>query len=154
MSIKGFRFSLETPLKIKIIHKTQLEAELIDARNKMNAGKRQLDKLQNEELELYSKLTTLVSKGINVQELKARRTYLGYLVERINSQKLENEKLRNKYKDIQNALTKLLNEINQLEDLKDEKLKEFLKEIEVQEQKELEERINYDSSVQGGMMYG
>ena len=32
MSIKGFKFSLETPLKIKIIRKNQLEADLIDAK--------------------------------------------------------------------------------------------------------------------------
>lgn len=154
MSIKGFKFSLETPLRIKIIRKNQLEADLVDAKNKMDAGKRKLDMLRKEEIELYSKLETFVNDGIKVNELKVQKIYLNHLAEKIKYQQKENEKLEKRYKDIQKMMIKLMKEIDKLEDLKKDKLKEFLDEREKQELKELEERINYNSFFQGGMIYG
>ncbi|NLN42427.1 MAG: hypothetical protein GX160_10755 [Clostridiales bacterium] len=154
MSIKGFKFSLETPLRIKIIRKNQLEADLLDAKKKMDAGIRKLDMLRNEEIEVYSKLETSVNNGIKVNELKEQKTYLTHLAERIKRQQMENEKLKKKYKDLQKMMLKLMKEIDKLEDLKKDKVKEFLKEMEKQEMKELEERINYNSSFLGGMTYG
>ncbi|NLI60556.1 MAG: hypothetical protein GX375_03895 [Clostridiales bacterium] len=154
MSIKGFKFSLEAPLKVKKIHKTKMEKELANAKDKMDAGKRMLDKLQNEELRLYSRLSGLISEGIRASELQTHILYLKDLEGKIAHQQLEYDRLRKAYLGIQRALIKILNEIDMLDKMKEERLKEYLKEIENKEQKELEERINYKSSVQGGMMYG
>lgn len=154
MSIKGFKFSLETPLKIKIIRKNQLEADLIDAKSKMDAGKRKLDMLRQEEKKLCSNLEALVNNGIKVKELRVQKMYLDHLAQKIKYQQMENEKLSQRYKELQKKMIKLMKEIDKLEDLKNEKFKEFLKEMEKRELKELEERINYNTSFQGGLIYG
>ena len=154
MSLKGFKFSLDTPLKVKKIHKVQLETKLADARNKVNTQKQLLDELQNEEFQLYFQLESLVCEGIGATELRDFSLYLNVLTNKIHHHQLELNRLQKVYRDLQNQLIRLLNEIDRLEELRERKLKEYLKDIEMKEEKALEERINYKSSIQGGKVYG
>ncbi|MFY9176234.1 MAG: hypothetical protein GX054_07175 [Clostridiales bacterium] len=154
MSIKGFKFSLETPLKIRKIRKTQLESDLMDAKNKLDAGIKMLESLKREERYIYSGFEALVCNGVQIKDYKIQKVYLENLAERIYIQQKENEILEKRYRDLLEKMIRLMKEIDKLEDLKKDKFKEFLREIEKQEQKELEERINYNSSFQGGLTYG
>ncbi len=154
MSIKGFRFSLETSLKVKKIHKSQLEARLADVVRQLNAQKEILEGLKEHESRFTSRLETQIAKGINAKELQQKSSYLKVLVEKIDFQILECDRLEGICRDLQKSLISIMNEIDVMEELKDKKLKEYLKEIEKGEERSLEERINYRFSVQGGLRYG
>ncbi len=113
-----------------------------------------LESLKREERYIYSGFEALVCNGVQIKDYKIQKVYLENLAERINIQQKENEILEKRYRDLLEKMIRLMKEIDKLEDLKKDKFKEFLREIEKQEQKELEERINYNSSFQGGLTYG
>lgn len=150
MMLKSFKFSLETPLKVKKIRKMELESQLADAKNKMDAQRFVLEQLVSNESRLNSKLVALTASGIKADELRVKSQYLKFLGEKINYNRIEYLKLEETYRKYQKALIKLLNEIDILEKLKDKKLKEYLKGMEKQEERIIEEIINYKSSIQGG----
>lgn len=154
MGIKGFKFSLDTPLKVKKIHKMQLETKLADIKTKMSTQKKLLDELQVKKFQLSSQLKDQVCRGIGARKLQDYSLYLNVLENGICRNQLEFNKLEESHRDLQNLLIKLLNEIEKIEELREKKLKEYLKDIEMKEEKALEERINYKSSIQGGKRYG
>lgn len=154
MSLKGFKFSLETPLKVKKINKMQLEIRLAEARGKMEAQRRILSRLEDEESRLNSELALLKTKGIRAGDLKEKNQYLKDLGHRISHGQGEYLRLLDTYRERQRAMIKLLNEIDMLEKLREKKVEEYLKGIEKQEEKAVEEIINYKSSIQGGKMHG
>lgn len=154
MNIKGFNFSLETFLKVKKIHKAQLELKLSDAKNTMDAHKRELETLAAENKRLDLKLTRGLYNGIEAKELKEIGRYQKRLFDKISDCNNQYNGARAVYLGLQDSLVKLLNEIKVLEKLKNKQLMEFFKDLQRQEEIQLEERTNYKIFIQGGGIYG
>ncbi|MGI5850690.1 MAG: hypothetical protein GX340_07715 [Clostridiales bacterium] len=154
MSLKGFKFSLEAPLKVKELHKSQLEVKLAKAKKKMDAYKRALVLLTMESDELHFKLADSLSAGIKAVNLIELNKYLNILSDRIADAQIQYREASDKFAALRNSLIDVINEIDILEELKEKQEKEYLKEIQKKEEKDLEERINFHTFMRGGKMYG
>lgn len=154
MKIKGFKFTLESPLSVKNIRKSQLEVELAKAKRKMDFYKKNLDLLIWENNELRTKMAYSLSEGVKAKDLKETEKYLDTLDKRIQSNRLLYHKAKESFFNFQNDLIKIMNEIDMLEKLKHKQVQEYIKAIEKKEEKEIEEVVNYQFVVRGGQMYG
>jgi flagellar FliJ protein len=154
MNLKGFKFSLEAPLKVKKLHRAQLEVKLAKAKKKMDALKRALDLLTMESDGLQSKLADLLAGGTKVVDLKELSKYLSVLSDRIADMQEQYRETSDRFAALRNSLIDIIHEIDVLEELKEKQIKEFLKEVQRKEEKALEERINFQTFMRGGKTYG
>ncbi|HZJ58031.1 MAG TPA: flagellar FliJ family protein [Clostridia bacterium] len=154
MNLKGFKFSLEAPLKVKGIHKTELEIKLAKAKNEMDDHKRTLDRLSMESDGIQSRLGALLSTGIRAADLIEVNKYLGFLGDKIVDSQHRYHKASDKFTELRNSLIGLMNEIDMLEKLRDQHMGEYLKGMQKKEERDLEERINYQTFMRGGKIYG
>lgn len=154
MSLKGYSFSLQTPLKVKTIHKARLQGQFQSITKRVEEKKKALDGLTNEGQRVNLKIESLAFEGVVAASLKEYYTYLKLVQDEILQQESEYRRLLDERMDLQKALIQVLNEIDMLEKLKDKQYREYMDEIEKRSQRELDETINYKTFIQGGMIYG
>jgi len=152
--MKKFVFSLESLLKLKKTRKKKLEKDMEIAKQKLEREQKLLSVMKSEKDYLQSKIEQLSKKGIKAFDLREYSFYFKLLCESIADQTNKCRQIEKECEQIRAALVDIHNQINLLEELKQERYMEYIYEMQKSEEKALEEIVNFKFITRSEHTYG
>lgn len=138
-----FAYKMENILEIKYQLEDQAKTYYGNAKNLLSKEEKYLKELREEEREFYNKLTELISKKINLLEVKKYKDAINTIKIYIKQQETKVEIARQKVEDARTKLHQAMVERKTHEKLKEKAKEDFILEYEDEQQKEIDEITSY-----------
>lgn len=142
----GFKFKLQSLLNIKQQMEDSLKNQLGKAIQAFEIEKKKLEELYEQKKKCMSEVSNEVSDGTTIEKLRSFNAYISFIKEKIINQS-ESVKsahaIVDKYRE---ELLDIVKERKMLEALKEKHFAKFLKEMEINQQKIVDEVISYKES--------
>jgi len=141
-----FKFRLKTVLNVKELKKRQAVVDYAELSRRLEIQQEVLNDIKTKSQEIASLMMNQTSKGIKASDIKIHAAFLRRMDKEIKNQSRVVDEINYEKKNMQAALFKLHNEVGVLESLKQRKQADFLYELGKQEEKKVDEYINYSIS--------
>ncbi len=138
-----FSFRLQAVLKLKSQLEEKAKGEFAMAMLKLQAERRKLQQIQQEQSGCMEELRQHEETGITVGRLKEFNAYIMLLRDHITEQKIAVNEARENADKHREKLIKAVQEREILEKLRERKYEEFLQSVRKDEQKHLDEVAGY-----------
>ncbi|MGI6188203.1 MAG: flagellar export protein FliJ [Clostridiales bacterium] len=149
-----FKFSLEAVLKVNNLKKKQAETEFTRAKEYLDQQYRVLSDMQKEMDLIAANMANMVLNGTKVYNFKLYADYTQAMRGHIKQQEQTVKRAEKQVQDIMARLVDLMKRINVLNQLKEKKYREYIFELEKNQQKIIDEFTGFKVYRQGGLLHG
>lgn len=143
--MKKFQFSLEKYLEMKVREDEKLKRFLSDINNEIAALNFKINEIEEKETKRRQHHSEICRTGATGVQLHEYSEYMSYLHDVYIELNIKLNKLIKKSDEYRQKLIVLNNEIKALNRMKDEQYKQFLKEIQDAENRQLDDFVSFQA---------
>lgn len=141
--MKKFKFSLEKYLDMKIGEDEKLRRSLSDINSEIEAINHRIAEIEDKEIQRRRQHSESCKKGVSGIQLHEYSEYMSYLHDVHTDLQLKLDKLIKRSEEYKTKLIVLTNEIKALNKMKEKQKRAFLKEIQYEETRQIDEFVSY-----------
>lgn len=141
--MKKFKFTLEKYLDMKTSDEDKLKKQLSDVNAKIAHINGEILDIEGKEDSQRQQYSKLCKKGISGSQLHEYSQYMGYLHQMKLELIVEVDKLYIKSDEYKGKLVVLSNEIKALNRMKQEQLQAYMKEMQAEETRQIDDFVSY-----------
>lgn len=139
-----FAYNMQSILDIKAKLESQEKIAFTNAQYKLRSEEQKMSQFQDKRLYYENKMRSRMIESLNIQELSNCNQGISLMKEAIEMQQIEVDAAQKNVDKAQIRLNEAMIQRKTHEKLRDNAFEEFIKEINVQESKEIDELVSYN----------